>query len=213
MEWGKREARVAVVALCRCGKKPMEIFNLLKPLNITIRFIYRAIKWFHEHSTIGDKARLGCPRSSRTPEVIKAVRERIWRNPLHKQKIMSRELNVSTRTMSRIIRDDVHMKAYRRGAPVSRMVSWKKSGMKEQRGFFSGMHLMSMKISSSQTKEFNKQCDKVYAQYCAEGKERTPRVQWGINQDSWWYGGVYHTMGWHLSISVERELKPGQRST
>ena len=62
MEWGEREDRVAVVALYRCGKKPKEIFNFRKPLDITIRFIYRAIKQCREHSTIGDQARPGCPR-------------------------------------------------------------------------------------------------------------------------------------------------------
>ena len=114
MEWGEREDRVAVVALYRCGKKLKEIFNMLKPLNITIRFIYRATKRFHDRFPIGDKGRPGCPRSSLTPGLIKAVRERIWSNPLQEQKIMSRELNDSTRIMSRIIRDDLHMKAYRR---------------------------------------------------------------------------------------------------
>ena len=59
MEWGEREDRVAVVALYRCGKKPKEIFNLLKQLTIKIRFIYRAIKRFCEHSTIGDPSSAG----------------------------------------------------------------------------------------------------------------------------------------------------------
>ena len=85
---------------------------MLKQLNITIRFIYRAIKRFCEHSTIGDRARPGRLRSSRIPEVIKAVRERRRRSPLRKQKIMSRELNVSIRTVSQIIRDHLHMETY-----------------------------------------------------------------------------------------------------
>ena len=88
MQRGEREDRIAVVALYRCGKKRKEIFNLLKPLNIIIRFIYHAIKQFSEHSTIGDRAHSGRLKSSRTPKVIKAVRERIRRNPLRKQKIM-----------------------------------------------------------------------------------------------------------------------------
>ena len=95
MEWGEREDSVAEVALYKRGKTPKEIFNLLKPLNMTIRLIYRAIKRFRENSTIGDRVRPGRPRSSRTPGVIKAVQKRIRRNPLRKQKIMSRERNVA----------------------------------------------------------------------------------------------------------------------
>ena len=136
---GETKDRVAVVPIYRCGKKPNEIFNLLKQLNIRIRFFYRAIKRFCEHSTIGARARLGRQRSSRTPEVIKAMRERIRRNPLRKQKMMSRQLNVSTGTMSQIIRDDLHMKAYRWSVGHRLDARLKKSGMKEQRGFFSGM--------------------------------------------------------------------------
>ena len=120
---------------------------------LQIRLIYCAIKGLRGHSTIGDKARPGCPRSSLTPGLIKAVRERIRRNPLHKQKIMSRELNDSIRTMSRIIRDDLHMKAYRQSIGHHLDARLKKSGMKEQRDFFTGMQLMPMKTSSSQTKK------------------------------------------------------------
>ena len=54
--------------------------------------------------------------------------------------------------MSRI-RDDLHMKAYRRSVGQRLDARLKKSGMKEQRGLFSGMQLMAMKTSSSQTKK------------------------------------------------------------
>ena len=69
------------------------------------------------------------------------MRERIRRNPLRKQKILSRELNVSTGRMSQIIRDDLHMKAHRWSVGHRLDAGLKKSGMKEQRVFFSGMQL------------------------------------------------------------------------
>ena len=112
MEWGERGDRVDVVALHRYGKKPKEIFNFVKLFNITIKFFYRAIKWSCEHSTIGDQTQPGHLRSSRTPEVIKTVRDCIRRNHLRKQKMMARELSVSIGIISQIIRDDLHMKAY-----------------------------------------------------------------------------------------------------
>ncbi|CAH1974623.1 unnamed protein product [Acanthoscelides obtectus] len=45
---------------------------------------------------------------------IKAVKARIQRNPLRKQKILSREMKIPVRTMSRIIKQDLGLGAYRR---------------------------------------------------------------------------------------------------
>ena len=44
MEWGFKENRVAVIALHKCGKSDSQIFELLKPLKISRKFVYRAIK-------------------------------------------------------------------------------------------------------------------------------------------------------------------------
>ena len=56
--------------------------------------------------------------------------------------------------MSQIIRDDLHMKTYHWSVGHRLDARLKKSGMKEQRGFFSGMQLMAMKTFSSQTKTY-----------------------------------------------------------
>lgn len=109
-----KEIRVAVIALHKCNKKPVEIFNLLRTLGITTKFVYRTIKRFSEMSSIDDRPRSGRPRDSRTPAAIKAVGERIRRNPLRKQKILSREMKIPPRTMSRIIKQDLKLAAYRR---------------------------------------------------------------------------------------------------
>ena len=45
---------------------------------------------------------------------IKTVPERIRSNPIRKQKIIPREINISSRSAPRLVRDDLHMKAYRR---------------------------------------------------------------------------------------------------
>ena len=77
-------------------------------------FVYRAIKRFNEDHRIDDRPRSGCPRTARTSKVIKAVRSRNFRNPLRKQKIMAREMNISPRSMSRLIGTDLGMRAYHR---------------------------------------------------------------------------------------------------
>jgi len=114
MEWGIKENGIAVIALFKCNKTPTEIFNLLKLLKIMKKFVYRTIKRFNELKTIDDKPRSGRPRETRTNAAVKAVTQRIRRNPLRKQKIMAREMKIPPRTMSRIIKEDLGLGACRR---------------------------------------------------------------------------------------------------
>jgi transposase len=94
MEWGFKENRVAVIALHKCERSDSKIFKLLKQLKISRNFVYRAIKRYKELWGVEDRPRSGRLKSVRAEAAIKTVRERIRRNPLWKQKIMSRELNI-----------------------------------------------------------------------------------------------------------------------
>mgnify|MGYP002716655119 CR=1 FL=1 len=114
MNWGVYENRIAVLALFRCGKRAKDIFSTLKPLGISERFVFRTIARFKQTGETVDRVRSGRPRCVRTKEVVNAVRARIRRNPLHKQTILSRDMNISPRTMSRILKDDLHVGAYKR---------------------------------------------------------------------------------------------------
>jgi len=98
MEWGFKENRVAVIALHKCGKSDSQIFKLLKPLKISRNFVYRAIKRYKELWGFENRARSGRLKSLRAEAAIKTVEERIRRNLLWKQKIVSRELNISTQS-------------------------------------------------------------------------------------------------------------------
>jgi transposase len=98
MDWGFRENRVAVIALHKCGKSDSQILKLLKPLKISRNFIYRAIKRYKKLWGVEDRDRSGRLKNARAEAAIKRVRERIRRNTLWKQKIMLRELNISTQS-------------------------------------------------------------------------------------------------------------------
>ena len=89
---------MAVIALHKCGKSDSQIFKLLKPLKISRNFVYRAIKRCEELWGVEERAWSGSLKSVRAEAAIKRVRERIRRNRLWKQKIMSRELNISTKS-------------------------------------------------------------------------------------------------------------------
>jgi hypothetical protein len=56
---------------------------------------YRAIKYYKELWRVEDRARSGRLKNVRAEAAIKTVREGICRNPLWKQKIMSRNVNIS----------------------------------------------------------------------------------------------------------------------
>ena len=100
MEWGFKENHVAVIALHKCGKSDSQFFKLLKPVKISRNFVYRAIKRYKELWGVEDRALSRRLKSVRAEAAIKTVRERIRRNPLWKQKIMTRELNISTQSSS-----------------------------------------------------------------------------------------------------------------
>lgn len=215
-----KENRIAVIALHKCGKNANQIFELLKPLGISKMFVYRAINRFVESSQLEDRPRSGRPRVARTSAVVKAVRERIRRNPLRKQKIMSRELDISTRSMSRLIRDDLNMKAFRRSTGhlltpnlkqirlerCKRLLHWHADNGHENILF------TDEKIFTVE-EVFNKQNDKIYARTSKEAKNTVPRVQRGHHPASvmvWWGYPIKELL---LSIFVKKESKLGQRCT
>lgn len=200
MEWGNNENRIAVIALHKCGNSASQIFTLLKKLGISKMFIYRTIDRFLESSQVEDRMRSGRPRVVRTSGAIKTVRERIRRNPLRKQKIMAREMDISLRSMSRLIRDDLHMKAFRRCTGhlltprlkqirlerCKKLLQWHASNGHENILFTDEKNFTVEEV-------FNKQNDKVYARTSEEAKTIVPRVQRGHHPTSvmvWW--GVSH---------------------
>jgi len=121
-----------------------------------------------------------------TKAAIKTVREPIRRNPLRKQKSLSRELNVSPRSMSRIIRDDLQMRAYRRSmghlltpalkeirqTRTERLLQWQAENGREDILF------TDEKIFTIE-EQYNRQDDKIYAQTSHEVNEKVLSVQGG----------------------------------
>ncbi|CAH1968545.1 unnamed protein product [Acanthoscelides obtectus] len=203
MEWGKAENRIAVIALHKCNHSASQIFELLRGLQISRKFVSRTIQRYNETSSVDDRPRSGRPRQVRTPAAIKAVKARIQRNPLRKQKILSREMKIPVRTMSRIIKQDLGLGAYRRrtGQRLTatlrhiRATRSKKLLERYAAGGFRKILFTDEKIFTIEEK-FNRQNDKVYARSSQEASEIIPRVERGHHPASvmvWWgvsYEGV-----------------------
>jgi len=103
---------MALIALHNCGESYSQTFKLLKPLKVSRMYIFQAIKHYEELWWDEDRAQSGPLKSSRPEAAIKTVWERIHRNLPWKQNILSQEMSISTRSMSSIIRDDLHMSAH-----------------------------------------------------------------------------------------------------
>jgi len=96
------------------GKSAPEILKLLKHHGVKKGFVGYWVKRFREGGSIEDAKRSGRPRTVRTKNLIKAVRERIRRNPERSCRKLSRELNASKSTMHRLVHDDLRLKCYKK---------------------------------------------------------------------------------------------------
>ena len=75
--------------------------------------IKRTIDRYEEISSITDKPRSVRPRSSRTSNLIKSVKEKIRRNLRRSMRKMAKQSKMSPRTMRRICHDDLKMSPYK----------------------------------------------------------------------------------------------------
>lgn len=203
MEWSDKENRIAVIALHKCEMKKSDIFKTLQPLGISRMFVYRCIKLYEETKDIKDRPRTGRPRTVRTPKAIAAVKARIRRNPLRKQKIMAREMKITQKSMSRIIKKDLGLGAFKRRTgqlltptiKKNRIVRSKRLLVKYADNRHRKILFTDEKIFTIQEK-FNRQNDRIYAHSSREASELVSRVEKGHHPASvmvWWgvsYDGV-----------------------
>lgn len=186
MDWGLKENRVAVIALHKCGHPPNVILKLLQNLKINKQFVYRTINRYNSTLSFDDRKRSGRPRTVRTPALIKAVKARIARNPVRKQKLLAIQMSVKRSSLKKVINQDLGLHAYRR-----------------RKGHLLNGRLKTMRLNRSRVllkryaqnghrnilftdeKIFtieeccNRQNDRVYAKNSQEASVAVPRVQRG----------------------------------
>ena len=68
---------------------------------------------FEEISSITDRPQSGHPCSSRTPNLINSVKEKIRHNPRKSMRKMAKKSKISPRTMGRICQDDLKVSPYK----------------------------------------------------------------------------------------------------
>ena len=183
-------------------KSHSEIFKLLKPLKILWMFIYPAIKQYKELWRVEDRTRSGCLKSVRAEAAIKMVREQICWNPLWKQKIMSRKLNISTqsrRALSGTIYTSERTFAQR---DTALLLFWRKSDGQEQNVSSSGTPRTGTKNPLHGGENVHHRA----AVWQPEQQDLCSNVPWGafwgcreaITLPTSWFGGRCPIRGWHL---------------
>lgn len=102
--------REAIIQLHCAGRTNSEIIKLLKVAKSTV---YHVVNRFKELGTSEDRPRSGRPRTARTKKVIKAVRERVRRNPKRSARQMAKDMNVSVTSMRTIVKNDLQLSPYK----------------------------------------------------------------------------------------------------
>lgn len=97
-----KENRAAIVTLYRTGKGASSIARVLKMSERTVRY---TITRFNEHGGLLDRPRSGRPRTACTATNRSIIKKRIERNPRRSMRQMARTLDISERSVRRIVKD------------------------------------------------------------------------------------------------------------
>ncbi len=94
--------RETIIGLMKTGKTAKQIPRLLKPLKVSECFVYRVLALYNDTGDIVDRPRSGWPRTARTKKVVAAKYARINRNPVRRWKTITKEMNIASKTLSRL---------------------------------------------------------------------------------------------------------------
>ncbi|KAI6659629.1 Transposase [Oopsacas minuta] len=106
--------RSQILELFRAEKSPGEILKILQSKNVGRKLIYRTIQRYKETGSLKDRARSGRPRNVRTRELKAKLKKRIVRNPQRSMRKMSRDFGISSRSIGRVVHDDLGLKSLKR---------------------------------------------------------------------------------------------------
>jgi inhibitor of nuclear factor kappa-B kinase subunit alpha len=104
--------RQVIVGLYESGMNGYAIYKMLKSSGYAKSTVYDVIARYTTSNTTARKHGSGTICSQRTPALVKRVRERIRRNPQRSLRKMAPQLNISARTLGRVVKENLHMKTY-----------------------------------------------------------------------------------------------------
>ncbi|KAI6647742.1 hypothetical protein LOD99_8583 [Oopsacas minuta] len=103
--------RSQILELFRAEKSPGEILKILQSKKVGRKLIYRTIQRYKETGSLKDRARSGRQRNVRTRELKAKMKKRMVRNPRRSMRKMSRDFGISSRSIGRVVHDDLGLKS------------------------------------------------------------------------------------------------------
>lgn len=91
-----------------------EICKRVKEFNINRVFVWRTVQRLRDTGSVKNRPGSGQPRTARTKERVKRIREKIRRNPNRSGRKLAREEQISQRSMRRILKDELQLKPYKK---------------------------------------------------------------------------------------------------
>ena len=125
--------RQGIIELHKAGIFIKKIINLLKVSKSTV---YDAVARYKELGNAKDQPRSGRLRSALTKENIKAVQERIRRNPKQSMRKMANQMKMDPKSMRTIVKTDLKLSPFKLRKSQHLTVLQKKKRVNRS-GFFS----------------------------------------------------------------------------
>ncbi|XP_026476402.1 uncharacterized protein LOC113382056 [Ctenocephalides felis] len=103
----------SVITLHLAGKSQPAIVRGLKHFKVNKVFVYRTITGYNETGSIAKRHGGGHQKPATSHEMVKQVRKRLERNPRRSANQMANKLNISDRSIRRILKNDLKVKPYK----------------------------------------------------------------------------------------------------
>ena len=147
--------------------------------------MYETIKRLMDTRTVVYHPRQGCPCTNRTKMMVQIVAARIQWNPVKKQSVIARELNISKMFRSGMLRSDPGLKTYQQSTSHFLTLHLKEQRVIKSKWLFNitqtmarGEFLFTDENIFHIEEVFNRQIDWVYASSTSqETHEKSPRIQ------------------------------------
>ena len=106
--------RNSVIALYLAGKSKPVIIRELQHIGVKKSFVYRTIKRYNDTGSIEKRGGCGRKKTATSSEMVRKVKERIRRNPRQSARKMATNLNVSNRSIRRILKNELKLMPYKK---------------------------------------------------------------------------------------------------
>lgn len=105
--------RESVISLYLDGKPQIAIVRALKHLKVNKSFVSRTIARYRDTGSVARRKGSGVKRKATSSEMVRKVKNRIEQNPQCSSRQIAHELNISPRSVQRILQNDLKLKAHK----------------------------------------------------------------------------------------------------